>query len=152
MVSFFVGLLSLIAMFAICFATAVGISYLKNCYFPKQAETVQTDTPEEFVPQDVPTQQSVVYYITKPKPVHKKKRPKTHTIPIKGAIAPKGTVVITAPEILEKPGTAKRKTSAVKKQSEVKSASKTKAETISLAPSLPRPKAVRGDRTTSARR
>ena len=96
MVNFFVGFFSFAAIFAACYILCFGLRHLKENMF--KAKTKPADIPAEQSPEQENTR---VYYITPP-PKKRKKRPKTQSIGLKGAMMPKGTVVITDPKALPK--------------------------------------------------
>lgn len=93
MINFFVGLLLTAIIFSACFvACAAFTSYAVKRPSPP---TIKHDSPQEESPQPR------VYYLSS-RIKNKQKRPKSRTIALKGALMPKGTVVVADANALQK--------------------------------------------------
>ena len=98
MVNFFVGFISFAAIFAVCYIFCFALHRLKENMF--KAKTKNIDEPKD-IPPEQEQENPRVYYIASP-PKKRKKRPKTQSIGLKGAMMPKGTVVIADAKALAK--------------------------------------------------
>jgi len=99
---------------SVCFAALLYLCCLLLCVAVKKLIAKLPRRPAESK-SEKPTE-SAVYYVTTP-PKKAKKRPKSHTIPLKGAMLPSGTKVIASDKALtEIKRTAKPKLSQTAKK------------------------------------
>ena len=116
MINFFAGVMLTALIFAVCFACCAALSI-----FLRSRSAMQSPPEPPEAQQEQTEAKPTVYYLASPKKP-KRKRPKSNTIGLKGALMPKGSVVIADADALQSNAPVKRttKTSASEKQDSIK--------------------------------